>query len=323
MMSDPNPKCSIVIRAFNEERHIGRLLAGIMQQSIQDIEIILVDSGSTDATLAIAARYPVKVVSIDPETFTFGRSLNLGCAQARGDYLVFASAHVYPLYEDWLETLIAPFEDETVALVYGKQSGGSSSRYSEHQIFASWFPDHSIARQSVAFCNNANAAVRRSLWKLQSYDEDLPGLEDLDWAHWAMGEGYFISYAAAAEIVHVHEEVPRQVLNRYRREAIALQRILPDEKFSTWDLLRLYLSNVLSDAWHAQNERRLSQVWSEILWFRWMQFWGTYRGFRYSGPTTKKLIQTFYYPRARRGDPRAKRSDGQPIDYSGVQSEEQ
>jgi len=44
------PTCSIVIRAFNEEQHIGKLLTGILQQTIQDREIILVDSGSTDAT---------------------------------------------------------------------------------------------------------------------------------------------------------------------------------------------------------------------------------------------------------------------------------
>ena len=45
--------CSIVIRAYNEEKHIGRLLEGIKQQTLKDVEIILVDSGSTDRTLAI------------------------------------------------------------------------------------------------------------------------------------------------------------------------------------------------------------------------------------------------------------------------------
>ncbi|GAH47413.1 unnamed protein product, partial [marine sediment metagenome] len=48
-------KCSIVIRSYNEEKHIGRLLDGIVQQNIQDPEIILIDSGSTDATTIIAA----------------------------------------------------------------------------------------------------------------------------------------------------------------------------------------------------------------------------------------------------------------------------
>jgi rhamnosyltransferase len=48
--------CSLVIRAYNEEEHIGRLLEGISHQTVRDVEIIQVDSGSTDATASIAAR---------------------------------------------------------------------------------------------------------------------------------------------------------------------------------------------------------------------------------------------------------------------------
>ncbi len=130
----PQPACSIIIRAHNEERHLGRLLEGIAQQTVKDVEIILVDSGSTDGTLTVAARYPVQVVHIAPEEFTFGRSLNLGIQAANAELLVFASAHVYPVYPDWLEKLLAPFADPQIALVYGKQRGGPSSKYSERQI---------------------------------------------------------------------------------------------------------------------------------------------------------------------------------------------
>ena len=104
-------KLSIVIRCYNEEEHIGRLLSGIMQQTVKDVEVVIVDSGSTDATLSIASRYPIRVVHIAPQEFSFGRSLNRGCAAATGDILVFASAHVYPLYDDWLEKLVRPFDD--------------------------------------------------------------------------------------------------------------------------------------------------------------------------------------------------------------------
>ncbi|WP_318286205.1 glycosyltransferase family 2 protein [Limnospira fusiformis] len=89
-------KCSLVIRCYNEEQHIGRLLSGITQQTLTDREIIIVDSGSTDATVSIASRYPVKIVSIRPEDFSFGRALNLGCRADSGDIIVIASAHVYP-----------------------------------------------------------------------------------------------------------------------------------------------------------------------------------------------------------------------------------
>ncbi len=54
-----------------------------MEQTIKEVDIILVDSGSTDATVAIASQFPVTILHIDPEDFSFGRSLNLGCAAAK------------------------------------------------------------------------------------------------------------------------------------------------------------------------------------------------------------------------------------------------
>ena len=163
--------CSAVIRSHNEESHIGRLLTGIRQQTIRDVEVILVDSGSTDSTVSIASQFGVRVLSIRPEEFSFGRSLNIGCRAATKDYLVVCSAHVYPVHKDWLERLVGAISDERVALAYGKQRGNHTTRYAEHQIFARWFPDHPIAEQRHPFCNNANAAIRRSVWEQLPYDE--------------------------------------------------------------------------------------------------------------------------------------------------------
>ena len=60
--------CSIVIRAYNEEKHIGRLLEGIREQTVKDVEIILVDSGSTDRTAAVAESCGAQVLYI-PSAF--------------------------------------------------------------------------------------------------------------------------------------------------------------------------------------------------------------------------------------------------------------
>ncbi len=298
MIKDKNfMRLSIVIRCYNEEQHIGRLLSGIIEQTIKDVEIILVDSGSTDATLSIASNYPVKIIQIKPEDFSFGYSLNIGCQAAQGDIIAIASAHVYPVYKDWLENLIEPFVDPKVALVYGKQRGNETTKYSEHQVFAKWFQDNSNLNQKHPFCNNANAAIRRSLWQQIQYDETLTGLEDLDWARRVMSLGYKIAYVADAEIVHVHNEKLQQIYNRYRREAIALKRIFPEEHFHIWDFLRLLTTNIVSDYYHAWHDRLLRKNILEIPAFRLMQFWGTYQGFRQKNPVTSQLKQTFYYPR--------------------------
>lgn len=292
------PLVSLIIRCYNEEKHIGRLLSGVMQQQGIDYEIIIVDSGSTDATVSIAQRYPIQLISIDPQNFSFGRSLNLGCQQASGEYLVFASPHVYPVYQDWLKQLIAPLQtNPQIALSYGKQRGNNQTQFSEHQIFAQWFPDQAQIPQTTPFCNNANAAIRRDLWQKYPYNEDLTGLEDLDWAKRLMQAGYQIAYVPDAEIIHVHQETPQRVRNRYRREAIALKQIFPEQTFSLGDFVRLTVSNTLSDYYYAwQSQQLMTQLWA-IPQFRLMQFWGTYQGYHQNNSLNQQLRQTFYYPR--------------------------
>jgi glycosyltransferase involved in cell wall biosynthesis len=316
---ESTPNCSIVIRAYNEEKHIGQLLAGIMRQSLDNVEIILVDSGSTDSTVSIAKQYPVKVVNIHPEEFTFGRSLNLGITNARGEYIVIASAHVYPVYPDWLEKLLAPFEDPKVAVTYGKQRGNTTTKFSEQQFFKQWFPGESRLRQMHPFCNNANAAIRRDLWESNPYDETISGLEDLAWAKWAMGQGYIVSYVAPAEVIHVHNETPKQVLNRFRREAMAFKHLFPQESFRFHTFLRLYLTNVITDMWQALRERKLWKNWGSIMVFRWMQFWGTYLGYRHAGPLTEQLRWLFYYPPGLSSSQQIQDRGVQPIDYRDVE----
>jgi len=306
--------CSIVVRAYNEAAHLPRLLQGLRSQTLQDFEVILVDSGSTDDTVSIAQAAGARVVSIPPEEFTFGRSLNRGVQAAAHELVVIASAHVYPVYPDWLEALLRPFADPAVALTYGKQRGPASAKFPEQQIFHQWYPDRSLPRQPGAFCNNANAAIRRSLWEQNPYDETLTGLEDLAWAKWAVEQGHFISYSAEAEVVHVHNETPRAVFNRYRREAMAFRRIHPEAHFNWYDFIRLTTANILSDTYHAARGRVLWRNLGPIFWFRFMQFHGTRLGYRDSGLLTPQLRETFYYARGRRADESSRR-DVEPIQY--------
>ena len=55
---------ALIVRCYNEEAHIGRLLTGALRQTRVPDEIIVVDSGSSDATLAIASAFPVRIVHV-------------------------------------------------------------------------------------------------------------------------------------------------------------------------------------------------------------------------------------------------------------------
>ena len=309
---------TIVIRCFNEERMIGRLLAGITAQTVKPDQIVIVDSGSTDGTLDIAREHPVEVHAIDPTEFSFGRSLNRGIAAAKGEVVIFASAHVYPVYDTWLERLTKPFEDPAIALAYGRQVGGPTTPYSESQIMATWFPAESHHRQDHPFSNNANAAIRRSEWEKVPYDEDLTGLEDLDWAARALDRGLGISYVAEAPVVHLHDERFAQTLNRYRREAIAHKRIFKDQRMSRLEAMRLLASNVAHDYIHAARDRKLLGNVLSIPRFRTAQFVGTYEGFAQRGDVPAELRRRFYYPRGIRRREPARSEIGSPIAYDDL-----
>jgi len=116
---------SIVFRALNEERWFDDALDACKRQQLDGLscEIVLVDSGSTDDTLAIAERHGVKIVHIPKSEFTFGRSLNWGCDAAEGTYLVFISAHCIPSHDRWLQNLVQPLIDGVAEYTYGRQLG--------------------------------------------------------------------------------------------------------------------------------------------------------------------------------------------------------
>lgn len=306
----------MIIRCRNEEAHIGRLLTGLMRQRRRPDEIIVVDSGSSDATLSIASAFPTQIVSIRPEDFSFGRACNVGVEASSSDVAIFVSAHCYPVYDTWIEELVAPFEAPDVALTYGRQTGPPSVRFSEQRLFETWFPDESVTRQRHPFCNNANAAIRRAVWEDLKYDEYLTGLEDLDWGKRALDAGHVLAYVAEAPVVHVHEENFSQVVNRYRREAIAHKQIYDDQRMPLVDAMRLAVVNVFSD-WNAVRQAKHPPIfYLSVGKFRVAQFLGTYQGFAQQGPVSSLLKRRFYYPESSRvTKPAEPTGDHHAIDY--------
>ena len=254
-------------------------------------------SGSTDRTVQIAEETGCRVVRIEKNRFSFGRSLNVGCAAASGDVLVFVSGHCIPCGDDWLRKLVAPLRSGDAVYVYGRQVGGKETKYSEIQHFYRYFPPYSAIPQEGFFCNNANAAMSRSVWQEHPFDEGLTGLEDMAQAKVLMSRGDSIGYVADAVVSHLHDESWRTIKNRYEREAIALQGILPQVHITFGDFVRYFLSAVLHDAGSALRERRLMATLFEIVAYRLMQFWGSYRGNNEHRKLSQIMKDKYFYPR--------------------------
>ena len=105
-------KLSIIIPSLNEEDHIGDCLNSIKQrcQGAEEIEVLLVDSGSTDRSLSIAKKAGCRVFSPKIEGLNKALALNFAAKQAKGDALFFLDAdsipppqfdlHIYKTLED-------------------------------------------------------------------------------------------------------------------------------------------------------------------------------------------------------------------------------
>lgn len=292
-------EASVIIRTLNEARWLPELLDAVARQNLGGLEVetVIVDSGSTDETLAIAARHGCRVTHIRKEDFTFGRSLNLGCEAARGKCLIFISGHCIPVGDRWLANLLHPLQEGAAEYVYGRQEGFGPTKYSERQLFKKYYPEVSKIPQSDIFCNNANAALLKDVWSKFQFDESLTGLEDMDLAKRISAAGYRIGYVADASVHHIHDETWSKVKVRYEREAIALQFIRPEFHISFIDFVRYFAAGVYLDWIEASKDRAFSRYAIEVVLFRFMQYFGTYRGNNEHRQISSQRKDAYFYPR--------------------------
>jgi glycosyltransferase involved in cell wall biosynthesis/2-polyprenyl-3-methyl-5-hydroxy-6-metoxy-1,4-benzoquinol methylase len=116
-------RVSIVIPTKNAGPDFESTLMKIRNQKrLKNIEIIIVDSGSTDNTVGIAKEYECNVFPIKPEDFNHGLTRNFGAEQATGDYIVFMVQDAIPIGEYWLYNMLKPFiGDQKIAAVTCRQ----------------------------------------------------------------------------------------------------------------------------------------------------------------------------------------------------------
>lgn len=293
---------SIVIRTLNEDKFLAECLDNIKKQIIKhSYKIIIVDSGSTDGTLEIARAYGAKIIYIEKDIFTFGRSLNLGCAIGQGELIVILSAHCIPTDQYWLQNLIRPFHDKSVAYIYGRQVARSGvNKISEKWIFEKYYPNSDKELTSLPFfCNNANAVIKREIWEKYKFDENLTGLEDMAIAKRLCADNYKIGYAHKSIVEHIHEESWQQIKTRYEREAVALASIAPELSLNFFEGMRLFCSAISSDLKNTKN--KTLQDMSSIILFRFNQFYGSYLGSLSSKERIARMKKHYFYPNEKIG----------------------
>lgn len=230
------PSVSVIVPVKDGGADLQRLLAGLARQH-GPFELLVIDSGSRDDSVAIARAAGATVVEIPPEQFGHGRTRNAAAALAAGDVLCFLTQDATPT-DGWLDALLQPFAlDPRIGVVYGPHlpHPGTTPMVAREltDVFAAFSPDGSVAIQAPgdpAFLSNVNAAYRRACWDAVRF-RDVPYSEDQAFGVDLLQAGWLKAYAPAAGVLHAHDYGPvdfaRRWFDEYRGLRVATGWVEP------------------------------------------------------------------------------------------------
>lgn len=219
---------SIIIRTKNESAHIGETLTAVLAQSPPPAEVLVVDSGSTDSTISIAESFGVDVFEMDPAEWSYPRALNLGAMKTSGSVIVCLSAHCVPASDRWLYNLTRHFEDPNVAGAWGPSIDPRLAIELDQPSMRQRPGTYTYATRRWGL-DNANSAIRRSLWEQFPFDERLPATEDKAWGMEAMNRGFDLVCEPAAAVSHETHGV-RAAYRRAVSVAEGYNAMFPEER---------------------------------------------------------------------------------------------
>ncbi len=204
-MSSPPPLISVIVRSKNEEQWIAACISQIMRQTIKDVEILLVDNGSTDKTIERAKAVCPDLKLLEIDAFLPGKAINDGIRASSGEYLVCISSHCVPQHDTWLETLHENFKDnEKLAGVYGRQIPMQFTSPGDTRDLLVTFGLDKHVQHKDPFFHNANSMFPRKVWEEFPFDEQATNIEDRLWAKEVLAAGYHIIYEPEAPVYHHH-----------------------------------------------------------------------------------------------------------------------
>ncbi len=273
---------SIVLRVKNEGRTLGRVLAGVKRQRFKgDIELIVVDSGSTDNTLEIARAHNCRIFHIKPEDFSWGYSLNYGAEKSSGEFIVYVSGHCVPVNDRWLDTLLAPFEDARVGGVYSRHIPlPEIDPFEAIELEYFWFPPGKNKPVESDSFSNASCAIRRETLEAVRFDETLLLCEDGEWAMRARKAGWKIMYQPRSQVYHSHPPKLETIYLRWFWRCYSAKSFNPHTRDG--NLLYLFYKTLLYcllDLKYLWQVKMLSKFW-KIPFYEIVRQTAAYRGGR-------------------------------------------
>jgi len=217
------PSVSIIMRSFNEAWALRDTLSALKAQDFGAWELIVIDSGSTDGSQEIIrAAAPAHFVQITPAEYNPSRVMNRGMRLAQADRCVFLNADATPQGGHWLAPLAATLEHPRVAACFSRQLPRPDCR----AVFACDY-DRCFGprRESVHwdhFFSMVSSGLRKDVWALRGFREDLQYAEDDEYTRWCKAQRYDVVYVSESVVMHSHNYTPEQAWKRSFGDARAL-----------------------------------------------------------------------------------------------------
>ena len=217
---------SVVIPVKDGGEDLRRCFDAIARQRVDDdVETLIVDSGSTDGSVELAQSRGARVLEVEASGFRHGATRNLGAAEAQGELLVFTTQDAYAADEHWLARLSAPLRrEDDVAGVYGRQIPDAGASPPE-RFFLEFLYGPSSRVQRIqdradlslltTLFSNVNSAIKRSLWERFPFADDMFFAEDQDWSRRVLLAGYAIRYEPEAAVRHSHAYTVATAFKRF------------------------------------------------------------------------------------------------------------
>lgn len=233
----PRGMISIVIPVKDGGDDLRRLLDAIARQDLdEEVEVVVVDSGSTDGSRELALQHGARVHEIAPEEFNHGATRNLGAKLAEGEIVVFTVDDALPMGDRWLPELVEPLHSEPdLAATYSRQIPGEDAPPGQRTyIEFRYGPEPRIQRASdpaeltpsLTLFSNVSSAVRRDVIDANPFRTDLITAEDLEWCGRVLLNGHAIAYVPESVVRHSHRFTLVNWFQRYFDQGMASQSTL-------------------------------------------------------------------------------------------------
>jgi glycosyltransferase involved in cell wall biosynthesis len=262
------PAISVLIRTFNSAATLPEVLTRLDLQP--EDEIIVVDSGSSDATLAIAEQYHARIV-IAGQPFNYSKSLNLGFATAKNPWVLVLSSHCIPIAPQYLSRWRVAIEKfpANVVVAFGTRLLSAKENPPGNSETPSYLNRTEWERHKQTFAGNSNALYRKEGWRCRAFNEQLPTAEDLEWLGWALQSGYDIAHLPGMTVLYRNRGSLRYMYAKGFIEAKIGRTILGTGKISLMALgvamgflvKKLFLGRIPPDVFMKQCAHQYGAFW--------------------------------------------------------------